>query len=394
MPCALHGFHLSRRAVLQGLGSAGAAAGLGGFVSPAAARLFPAGEFAATLQASFARAGGSVLGRIAPFTLTGSTMPWTVRLPEVKAGQQITFLLSGRWHLLRALDLWFEPGVVFHARVAGGPMYNPSENFGTMTADRDGVLEIARSAGEWANPEGDLWTPAEAYAAGDGHVEGVAILWDVDPRDGLQRMIGQGDAGGILAQAHERLVFPHVTPEGWRNHHNFGEGGVFRQADGEMNCRTHKNVSILRRDVNVDLATNPRLDWEWIVEELPSLAAEDQIPTHDYLSIAVEYDDGQDVTYMWSAAIPQGTVFRCPLPGWDQIETHVVQRSGRDELGTWLAESRDVAKDYREIIGGSATKVVRVWLLGVSTFQRRVGACRYRGVSIGGEEAASRLTLV
>lgn len=396
MPCALHGHHghhLTRRTALLGLGAAGLAAGIGGLAGPAAARLFPDGAFTSALQGAFDRAGGGALGRFAPFVITGSTPPWAIKLPEAKAGQQITFLLSGRWHLLRDLDLWFEPGVAFHARVAGGAMYNPSLNFGTMTADRDGPLEIARSAGEWGDAQGDLWGPLDAYLAADGRIEGVAILWDVDPRDGLARLRAQGDAAGILAQAHERLIFPHVTPEGWHNHFNFGEGGVFRAGEGEINCRTHKQVAILRRDVNLDLTEDLRLDWEWLVEELPSLVGEDQIPTHDYLSIAVEYDDGQDLTYLWSAALPQGKVFRCPLPGWNLIETHVVQRSGLADLGKWLPESRNVTQDYREFIGGPATKAVRVWLLGVSVFQRRVGACRYRGVSLGGAAEASRLRL-
>lgn len=159
-----------------------------------------------------------------------------------------------------------------------------------------------------------------------------------------------------------------------------------------MCCQTHKNVAILRRDVEMDLVDGLTLTWDWLVEELPSRVAEDQVPTHDYLSIAVEYDDGQDITYMWSAELSQGTVFRCPLPGWNMIETHVVQRSGRDELGQWLSESRNLMADYRDIIGGKATKVRRVWLIGTSVFQRQSGLCRYRNVSIGAASARLELT--
>ena len=36
----------------------------------------------------------------------------------------------------------------------------------------------------------------------------------------------------------------------------------------------------------------PRLSWRWIVEELPSRLPEDQLTSHDYLSIAAEFDDG------------------------------------------------------------------------------------------------------
>jgi len=381
MPCAFHGItHVSRRALLQGAG----AAGLVALASPAVARLFPDGDFSAQIMALFDKAGGEVLGKAVPFVLTGPDMPWQQKLFEVTTGQKVTFLLSGRWHVARPLDLWFEPGVVFHARVAGGALFNPMDNSGTMVADRDGAVEIARSAGEFASPAGDLWGPAEEYVKADGRVEGVAILWNIAPENGLRRMLVEGDVGLAVADALQRETFPPVTPEGWHNHHNFGEAGIFQLNEDEMCCQTHKNVAILRRDVNLDLTDGLTLDWDWLVEELPSLAAEDQVPTHDYLSIAVEYDDGQDITFMWSAELPQGTVFRCPLPGWNMIETHVVQRSGHADMGQWLSESRDLAKDYREIINGPATKVLRVWLIATSVFQRRTGLCRYRNLSIGG----------
>lgn len=389
MPCAFHGnSHMSRRSLLQGAG----AAGLVALAGPAAARLFPDGEFNSRLLALFEKAGGEAIGRAMPFTLTGTDMPWTQQLFEVKAGQKITFLLSGRWHLMRTLDLWFEPGVVFHARVSGGAMFNPMDNSGTMQADRDGLVEIARSAGEFATPAGDLWGPAEEYVKAEGRVEGIAIVWNITPETGLRRMLAEGDAGLVIHDALQRETFPHATPEGWHNHHNFGEAGIFRTSGDEMCCQTHKNVAILRRDVEMDLVDGLTLTWDWLVEELPSRVAEDHVPTHDYLSIAVEYDDGQDITYMWSAELSQGTVFRCPLPGWNMIETHVVQRSGRDELGQWLSESRNLMADYRDIIGGKATKVRRVWLIGTSVFQRQSGLCRYRNVSIGADSARLELT--
>lgn len=380
MPCAFHNMpHLSRRILLQGAGAAGLAA----LAAPAVARLFPDGDFSARLLDLFEKAGGEAIGRARPFVLTGADLPWTQQLFEVKAGQQVTFLLSGRWHLARALDLWFEPGVVFHARVGGGAMFNPMDNSATMRADRDGMVEIARSAGEFASPAGDLWTPPEDYVKADGRIEGVAIVWNIAPENGLRRMLAEGDVALSVEQALQRETFPPKPPDGWHNHHNFGEAGMFRASGAEMCCQTHKNVAILRRDIDIALTEGLTLTWDWLVEELPSVVAEDQAPTHDYLSIAVEYDDGQDITYMWSAELPTGTVFRCPLPGWNLIETHVVQRSGHAELGQWLHESRDLASDYREIIGGSASRVRRVWLIANSLFQRRNGSCRYREVTIG-----------
>jgi DUF3047 family protein len=51
-------------------------------------------------------------------------------------------------------------------------------------------------------------------------------------------------------------------------------------------------------------------------------------------------------------------------------------------LGTWLGEERDLYADYQAHIGGPAKSVVRIWLLGVTLFQRRQGACRYADIQI------------
>jgi hypothetical protein len=74
------------------------------------------------------------------------------------------------------------------------------------------------------------------------------------------------------------------------------------------------------------------------MDELLSKVREDNLITHDYLSIAVEFDNGQDITYYWSSELPVGTGFRCPITTWTARETHVVARSGLEGLGQWLNE--------------------------------------------------------
>ncbi len=115
-----------------------------------------------------------------------------------------------------------------------------------------------------------------------------------------------------------------------------------------------KNAGILQRPVNLELKPQTKLSWRWIVEELPSLLPEDQLTSHDYLSIAAEYDDGQDLTYFWSRNLPVGKAFRCPIPRWTPLESHMVVRSGLADLGKWVSDERDLYEDYKTHIGGSA----------------------------------------
>ncbi|OHC44595.1 MAG: hypothetical protein A2092_16695 [Rhodobacteraceae bacterium GWE1_64_9] len=390
MPCACQFHHpdathlTSRRALLQGAAAA-LALGLGG-LSRADAET-PLGEdFTTEILRLFETAGGASLGQILPFALTPDAQPWQTLPLDVRAGQPVTFLLSGRWYLARAADLWFEPGVVTMARAGDGAIYNPMLNAGTMIADRDGPLSLARSAGE-IGPDGNLIIPAEAYLAGDGRVDGVVIAWSGNPVQGLAALMaaaggGAAEVAGALGLAHRRTSQPEITPEGWVNFYHFGEAGVFRPEGAEMACETHKTVAILMHPVAAALTDGLRLNWDWLVDRLPSALAEDQVTTHDYLSIGVQFDDGQDLTYLWSAALPEGHVFRCPLPTWNAVETHLVQRSGPAGLGDWHGESRDITADYRAHIGGAAQRVVAIWLLGVSVFQRGEGSCRYRNLSL------------
>jgi len=81
-------------------------------------------------------------------------------------------------------------------------------------------------------------------------------------------------------------------------------------------------------------------------------------------------------------------VFQCPLPWWDQRETHWVLRSGTQQLGQWLAERRSLLADYRAAIGGpDPQRVVGVWLIANTAFQRGVGECQYRRIVVEGDHA-------
>lgn len=166
-----------------------------------------------------------------------------------------------------------------------------------------------------------------------------------------------------------------------------GKGEPKRQ----IAIHTKQDVGILIRPADVALEPATTLRWKWNVATLPSKAAEDIAAKHDYLSIAVKFDNGLDLTYMWSAELPQDKGFRCPLPGWDTRETHVVVRSGGGDLGRWLSEERNIIADYKKHIGGTVpTKITEVWLIANSIFQQGEGAARIGDISLGTAKAQKR----
>ncbi|HKD22737.1 MAG TPA: DUF3047 domain-containing protein [Rhizomicrobium sp.] len=172
----------------------------------------------------------------------------------------------------------------------------------------------------------------------------------------------------------------------------YGPADIFhivpgKSGDGpatQMQAHTKSNVGILVRDADVALTPATTLKWQWNVAELPSKLTEDVAAHHDYLSIAVQFDNGKDLTYMWSTALPPGTGFHCPLPGWTERETHVVIRSGAGDLGKWLAEERSVQADYAKYVGGPLpSKIVHVWLIANSIIQKGEGDARFADISLG-----------
>ncbi len=118
--------------------------------------------------------------------------------------------------------------------------------------------------------------------------------------------------------------------------------------NGAISVEPRKNAGILQRPVNLELKPQTKLSWRWIVEELPSLLPEDQLTSHDYLSIAAEFDDGQDLTYFWSRNLPVGKRLPLPDPRWTPLESHMVVRSGLTDLGKWVSDERDLYEDYKD----------------------------------------------
>lgn len=318
--------------------------------------------------------------------------PWLETGLELQAGDAITSFACGRTWLSQALDVWVEPHFQLWFRAGDdSEIFRGTRASHSFVAERDGPLKLASYfPGEWSTRDGSLGTPTEDYRKVAGGMTVLLIRWrpGVSAQQGIAALAAAGDVEGLVAAESARLQAPHQAPQGWSHLWFLGPAEIYRRCDDEAHanaicCRTQRDVAILQHDAELPLAQDTTLQWSWKVDALPSDLREDTVPTHDYLSIAVEFDNGQDLTYLWSAQLPVGHHFRCPLPTWKARETHWVVRSGNAELGQWLDESRNVFDDYRAAIGGPLPqRIVRVWLISVSLFQRREGRCAYAGIRL------------
>jgi hypothetical protein len=146
--------------------------------------------------------------------------------------------------------------------------------------------------------------------------------------------------------------------------------------------RARASASGLLHDVDLDVRERPILSWRWKVMDLaPSEDSPDDSPVRVLVNFAGDlrkipfsdrlfYDQfrlltGQQlpyagVMYVWGSRTPAGEEVQNKYT--TRIKMIAVE-SGRERLGQWLTETRNVAEDYRRLFGEEPGKVVSVGIM-------------------------------
>lgn len=331
--------------------------------------------------------------------MEATELPWLDTGIDLEEGEWVSTLASGRVVLSDALDVWVPPQFQLWLRVGEeGRIFNGSRDTTSFRSPGRGRLYLANCfPGQWGDPTGRVSTSLEEYSKYSGGMSIVVVRWATTAAKGLEAFATSPDAGRWLVGEQERLATEVEPPAGWNYLWFLGRSEIYRGhvEDGQacIACHTHRNAGILQREASFDLTEDTHLRWSWKVDELPSTLPEDTALSHDYLSVAVEFENGRDITYTWSPELAVGTGYWCPLPTWKDREFHVVIRSGATGLGTWLDEDRNLYADYLHYMGEPPRRIVRVWLIAVSLFQRREGRATFRGLVIERGEGAERLVV-
>lgn len=335
-------------------------------------------------------------GRIV--TIAGNKPPWQDTGLSLDRGEVVSTFAIGRVHPIPTLDVWLDPAFQLWARVGeSGPVFRGTRATNTFTSAADGQLRLASYfPGEWADDRGRLTVPDDVYALASGEMVVLIVRWasGADPTACLGAHAGE--PSGLVDTELDRLAAAVTPPHGWNYLWYLGDSEIFSAAEDKatpsgIDCVTHGDVGILQHDVDLPLTPTTRLHWSWRVDELPSTRPEDTLPTHDYVSIALEFDNGQDLTWYWSSSLPVGHSFRCPIPTWAGKETHLVLRSGASQLGSWLTEDRPVLSDYVTAVGVPPRRIVKVWLIALSLFQRGTGRCAFSDITLSDGDRETHL---
>ncbi|MBT4522553.1 MAG: DUF3047 domain-containing protein [Halieaceae bacterium] len=347
-------------------------------------------RFIAEIESLATQAGNTVRDHCW-LTVPADSPPWMNSGLSLESGDEVSYFIEGRVYASRLLDIWVNPGLQLWCKVGPhGEVFRGLRNSHSFRAERDGELLFGNYfPNSWANRLGERQLDDSVYDELSGELKVLVIRWQGSALDGLQKLASDGTSATQVTDEIERIGSEVQAPQGWHYLWHIGPAEIFSQSVGPeggqcIQCRTHGDVGILQKDIDLPLDAATEISWRWRVDSLPSDMREALVPTHDYLSLAVEFDSGRDITYYWSSKLPVGTGYDCPLPTWSGKEFHVVVRSGPDELGHWHAQRRNLHADHLHYMGAPPERIVRVWLIANSVFQRGRGACDYADIVLHG----------
>ncbi len=153
-------------------------------------------------------------------------------------------------------------------------------------------------------------------------------------------------------------------PSGWMGE-SFGRRAAYdftvEQDAGRrvLHLESRNEHSTIAKDITgkVNLKETPILEWTWKATTLPTggdlrrkettdLAAQLYVVWPRFPALL----RSRIIGYVWDAATPAGTIVQSQKT---RTVMFVVMRSGSEDLGKWLTESRNVAEDYTKIFGES-----------------------------------------
>lgn len=126
-------------------------------------------------------------------------------------------------------------------------------------------------------------------------------------------------------------------------------------------------ASAFATKVNIQPARDMQIRWRWKIDSCPTNGSEDKLATFDHTArIFVAFDTfigpPRTINYVWANKMGTNSVFDHPSSGRSKF---IVLESGNEKSGKWLAEHRDLKKDWQTLFKSEA--VPKIVGLGVFT---------------------------
>lgn len=324
-------------------------------------------------------------------TLEANRPPWQSTGITLEAGQQFSLFARGRvtWSTKNRM-LFGAPAFHLWARIhPDGEIFNLTGETGSFVADRSGVLQVGIYMGLWESKKGTL-CHTRHYERLSGAVTVVAASWKGSAINAVAKSSNY-PTPPLVSLEQARLSRHYESPKGWSYLTETGNAEIFHarttpNGSQQISLDAINDQGIIRYAIEVPLNEDLMLNWQWKLIDHPSLGPEDRSDCHDYVSVAAEFDNGRDLTWIWSQHLNNDHHFACPVKDWSKRETHYVVRNAADQRGQWLSESRRVHADVWKSQGQPPKKVVAIWLIAVCTFSHGRLRADFRDISLVNRE--------
>jgi len=157
-----------------------------------------------------------------------------------------------------------------------------------------------------------------------------------------------------------RGVGANGVPLGWELKEKSGKADCLVVEDCDryaVRLRSKDTSFSLQKEVDVDVREYPVLIWDWKVTGLPK-GGDFRISRKDdqAAQLFLAFSKTKILVYIWDTTAPQGLMQNAPSPPFTSIKA-VVVRSGPNDTGKWITETRNVYEDYRKLFGNEPPRL-------------------------------------
>lgn len=163
-------------------------------------------------------------------------------------------------------------------------------------------------------------------------------------------------------------------PKGWEIKEWRGKGNIkdniLIENDGDnyfIHLKSNKNSFILHRELRFNIKEFPILRWRWKVNTLPYGGdVRDKKMDDQAAQIYVVFPkfpamvNSRVIGYIWESSAPLGTIATSKKYSYTK---YIVLRSGKEKLGEWVAEKRNVYADYKLLFNEEPPPVGKISIM-------------------------------
>lgn len=149
-------------------------------------------------------------------------------------------------------------------------------------------------------------------------------------------------------------------------------------------------ASAIAKRVSVDLSKTPILRWQWRIDHIYKGLNGTTKAGDDYAArIYVIHDGGvffwrtRAINYVWANSQPVGTHWTSPFT--EQNMMVAVQSGPPADMGSWVAESRNVRRDFRRFYGLELDAIDAIAIMTDCDNSGRSGRAYYRRIRFTAE---------